>query len=241
MKAKNAIMTAIPIVLCLLLLLVPILELVGLCKGLEFSLNNELALVIVQAVLAVGALVAFLVIKPEPNLACRISLLLAAPIAVANALCFVDSESIASLIIALICGGCVFTIYLRFLPDSNLKAASAVISVLLTILLAVLFVWGLIYGSVIKQKTVHEEIASPNGEYIAVVCSEKSLFGTDTVIYIRKAEPEGKALFGSYRVPDMLVYEGEDHEVKSAVLSWLDDETLIINDRAYAVIKTARE
>jgi hypothetical protein len=33
----------------------------------------------------------------------------------------------------------------------------------------------------------------------------------------------------------MLVYEGEEYEYKSAYVAWLDDSTLIVNDKGYSV------
>ncbi|MBR4279304.1 MAG: hypothetical protein IKT34_03910 [Clostridia bacterium] len=235
MKTKSIIFTTIPIILLIWFLLLPLFTLIGLIKGLEFSLNRELMFAIISTLLAVGTVVSFFIVKPELNLASHILLTLLLPIVICNSLCLASPQKLASLILMLVCGGCIFAVYFKFLDDSGFKATSAVFSVLLTIALAVLVIWGIINTRFINQKTEQLTINSPSKDYVAVVCTEKSLFSADTVIYIRLAEPVGKAPFGSYRVKDMLVYEGEEYEYKSAYVAWLDDSTLIVNDKGYSV------
>lgn len=229
----KAVMLAIPIVLCVLLLIVPIFELVGLINGLDFILNNEPAIVITQTVLIVGATVALFILKPEYERTGRIFLILLAPIALLNTLCFADCEWAYSVIFAVVWGGCAFAMYYRFVPDSNFKAASAVFSVLITVTFAALYLWNIIYVSFINERTVESTYSSMNGTYVAEVGTSKSLVGTKMTVYIAKADPESKNILGYYQAKPAKIYDGEEYEVKTAVISWLDDETVIINDEAY--------
>lgn len=234
MKAKNAVMLAVPIALCVIFVIVPVFELAGLLCGLDFVLYNEIAVVITQALLAVGATVAIFILRPSYGRIGKLFLLIATPIALLNALCFTDCEWAGSIFLAIVWSGCIFAMYLKFLPDSFFKAASAVVSVLLTIAVGVGYLWGLISGALSDRK-VESTLESMDGTYYAEVCVNDSLFGAGTEIYIKRSGPEFGAFLGSYSAPEMLVYEGEEHEAKTAMLNWLDDSTLIINGEAYRV------
>ena len=236
MKTKSIIFTSLSAILLIWFAILPICTLIGLFKGLDFSLNNELAFAIVSTVFAVGSVVAYFIVKPELNIASDILTTLLLPFVIANPVCLARPEKLASLILMIVCGGCIFAIYLKFIDDSTLKAASAVISVLLTIALAVLIIWGIVQSRVICVRTEQSELKSPNKEFVAVVCTEKGLFDTKTVVYVRKADPVGSAPFGSYRIRDMLVYEGEEYEYRAMYLAWLDESTVIVQDKGYSVV-----
>lgn len=235
MKARNTVLMIIPIALCAVFAIVPIFELIGLIKGLDFVLYSELAIVIVQTLLAVGATVALFILKPRYERTGRIFLMLGAPISLLNALCFANSERGSSIIFALICAGCIFALFLKFVPDSNLKATSAVFSVLITIAIVVVYLIGLVYGAFINKYTVSETFTSIEGNYVAELGTSESLMGTKTVVYVARAEAEFGAVLGSYWQKPVCIYEGEDYEVKTAVISWLDENTVIINDGEYKI------
>lgn len=227
---------AIPIVLCVLLLIVPILELIGVANGLDFFHYNEIVTVVLQTVLTVGATVTLFVLKPEIDLTGRIFLTLLTPIALLNALCFYDGVWGLSVIFAVVWGGCALALFIKFVPDSNLKATSAVFSVLIAIAFVGMYLVNLIYVSFFNERTVKSEYPSMYGTYVAEVGTTESAFGTKTTVYIAKAEPEFKALIGYYQAKPTEIYEGEEYEVKTALISWLDDETVIINDQAYRAV-----
>lgn len=236
MKAKNIISLILPIVLCVVFIIVPVFELVGLLKGLDFQLYAERAMVIIQAVLALGSMIALLIMRPEYGNTGKIFLMLALPVSLLNALCFTNSEWALSILFAVVWCVCVFVLYYKFVPDSGFKAFSAVVSVLTAVAVVVLYLWSIIYGSFVHKFTVTESVGSMNGTYIAELGTDDSLFGTSAAVYVKKAEPEIDTFMGYYTSDPMLAYEGEDYEIKTIILSWLDDETLIINDAEYKVI-----
>ncbi len=232
----KAVILAIPIVLCVLLLIVPIFELVGLVNGVDFFLHNEIVMVIIQTVLTGGAAVALFIIKPEYEKTGRIFIILLAPISLINALCFADCEWGYSIIFAVVWSACAFAMYYKFVPDSGFKATSAVFSVLLAVALVVLYAWNMIYGSLINKRTIEETYPSMDGTYIAEAGTSKSLIGTKTTVYITKADPAADSFIGYYQVKPVKIYEGEEYEIKTASISWLDDSTVIVNDQAYRAV-----
>lgn len=236
MKAKNIISLILPIVLCVVFLVVPVFELVGLIKGLDFQLRSEKLTVIIQAVLALGSMIALLIIKPEYGNTGRIFLMLAMPLSLLDALCFTNSDWALSILFAVVWCVCAFVLYYKFVPDSGFKAFSAVVSVLAAVAVVVLYLWSIIYGSFIHKFTVTESLNSMDGTYTAELGTSESLFSTSASVYVKKAEPEINAFLGYYSAEPMLAYEGEDYEIKTIILSWLDDETLIINDTEYKVV-----
>lgn len=235
MKAKNAVMLSIPIILCVIFIIVPILRLIGLICDLDFVFYNEAAIVITQAVLAIGAAVALFVVKPKYSNTGRIFLILSAPISLLNALCFADAEWKLSIIFAVVWSGCIFASYLKFTPDSSFKAIAAVVSVLLAITLVVCFIVGIVYNAFVHSFAVYESIDSMHGTYRADLGTSENVLGTKTEIYINKNEPEFKVILGCFYVKPIQVFEGEDYEIKTVTIDWLDDSTVIINGDPYKV------
>ena len=226
----------IPIVLCLLMIIVPIFELVAFNNDLDFALYNETAMVITQAVLCFGSMIAILIMRPSYDWLGSIFWILLAPIGLLNALCFVVSEWEYSLIVAAIWVCSILAIYIKFIPDSIVKAASAVVSILTFItIVVVLLVFRLFLPQALPDE-VRAEIGSPNGEYVADVMLSKSLTGEKTKIEVRKLNPDTRAVFGAYTKKPVKVYEGESHEIQTAAIAWKDDSTIIVNGNEYAVV-----
>ncbi len=231
----------IPIVLCVLLLIVPCLELFGLINALDFIPNNEIALVIVQAAITVAATVALFLLKPVYGNTGKIFLMLLAPIAILNSLCFADGSWKYTVIFALVWGICAFLLYFKFVPDSYFKATSAVFSVLIAFAFVVLYLINLI-GNTMTTETVQSSYPSINGTYVAEVkLLENKVLDDEMAVDIARSEPEFKNFIGYFQARSERIYTGEEHETKTAVISWLDDETVIVNDAAYRSVKSTEE
>ena len=224
---------AVPATLCVTFFVHPFFQLLGLLMGLDYVPNAEIFAVFCQMVLAVGGAVFMFLFRPL-NKVGRICMSLCLPLSLLNVLCFMGGEWGGSVFVALLSSGAVFAVYLKLVPDSVFKAACVVVSVLLTIVIAVVYVWGLIAGA-ISDTTVESTVCSVNESYFAEIRVKDSLFGAKTEIVIKRSESDIGVLFGSYSAHEMLVYEGEPHEAKTALVNWLDDETLIINGTAYRV------
>lgn len=236
----KTVMLIIPIVLCVLLLIVPVFEIFGLINYLDFIPHNEIVLAIVQTVFAVGATIALFVLKPTYDITGRIFLTLLAPIAILNSLCFADASWKFTVIFAVVWGGCAFALYYKFVPDSYFKATSAVFSVLLTIAFVVLYLINLIHGS-ISEQTLESSYPSMHGTYTAEVYTTKSIGGTGMSVEIAKTEPDFDNFIGYFQAKPITIYVGEEHETKTAIITWLDDETVIINDTAYRAVTNTEE
>ncbi len=225
----------IPIVLCVMLVILPIFELIALLSGLDFNIYSELVMPIILTVLAVGAVIAIYIMKPDYGRTGKIFCNLLTPLALLNALCFVDCNSFVTVILAIIWSGCVFAIYLKFVPDGFFKAASAVVSVLLTIAFVALYLVVNVLGNVTNTRTIEETLESPDGALYAEISTVDALFGEKMEVVVRDNSPTG-ALFGSYTYKDQTVYEGEPHETQTARIEWKDDDTLLINGTEYDIV-----
>lgn len=225
----------IPIVLCIFLAIVPIMELIAMLTGYDFILYSQLVIPIIQTVLSIGAVVALYYMKAEFGRTETIFGNLLTPVALLNALYFVNSDSIAAVIMAVIWTVCAFIIYLKFVPDSGFKATSAVFSVLLALAFVGLFLVVNVIGGLINTKTVNDTIESPDGSLAADICTVGAILGDKTEITVRHTEPKAKVLIGYYAHKEVLVYSGEDHEAQTATVHWLDDDTIMINSNEYTI------
>ncbi len=225
----------IPILLCVLLIFIPVLQAVGLVMGLTLVLASDLVIAIIQAVIAVGCAIAIFVIKPEYGTAGKLFWTLALPISLLNSLCFADSQSIIAAILALIWSGAVFAVFMRFVPDSGFKATSAVLSVLLTVAFAVIFLVFGIFAPIVKERTVHSTIDSPSGDRSAEVVSVSTPISTKMCLDIKHNEPKINIFIAGYYDKSVTLYEGSDYETKTAKISWKDENTVIINGAEYPI------
>ena len=224
----------IPIVLCVMLIILPVFEMIAFINNLDFNIYSELVMPIILTVLAVGSVIALYVMKPEYDRTGKIFCNLLTPLALLNALCFVDCSSFVTVVLAVIWSGCVFAVYLKFVPDGFFKATSAVVSVLLTIAFVALYLVVNVLGNVTNTRTV-ETLESPDGALYAEVSTVDALFGETMEVVVRDNAPTG-AFFGSYTYKDVTVYEGEPHEVQTAAIDWKDDDTLVINGKEYDIV-----
>lgn len=231
----KAAMLAIPILLCTMLILIPVMEFIGLVTNTDFNLYNEIATVIVQTVLCVGAVTALFIIKPRYGKAGRIFVILLLPFSLANGLCFADPAWGWSILFVLIICGCSLAIYIRFSRDSVGKAVSAVLSVLAAIALVVLYVYNLVYNSFFSDITVIRSIGSPDESYVAEVISDASVLGDKTRVRIKQSEQRFGALIGGFSEKSQLIYTGEDYEIDTVRISWTNEKTVAVNGTEYEV------
>lgn len=229
-------MLAIPIVLCVMLIFVPFMELLGIITNTEFNLYNEIATVIVQTVLCVGAVIALFIIKPRYGKAGRFFVILLLPISLLNGLCFVKPEWGWSILFVLLLCGCSLAIYIRFSRDSVGKAVAAVVSVLVAIALAVLYVYNLVYTSFFSDITVVNTIASPDESYVAEVVTDASVLGDKTRVRIKPSEQCFGVLIGGFSDKAQVIYTGEDYEVDTVRISWINEKTVAVNGTEYEVL-----
>ncbi|MBR5285826.1 MAG: hypothetical protein IKU30_02915 [Clostridia bacterium] len=233
-KIKNIAMKVVPVAVLVFFMTLPLYELIGFLTELEFSLYSEKAISILQALLAIGAVVSVFIFKPRFVLYEKLCLLFAFPLSIINVFSFIDGEWGGAVILAIISCGCIFAIYLRFLPDSVAKAISAIVAVLLAIVVCIVFIWNLVSG-VISDRKLDDKYESLNKTFVAEVFIEESLISTKTVVTVRPSEAEFGAIIGCFSAPEMIVFEGEAHAAETIMINWLDDETVIINGDAYKI------
>ncbi len=225
----------ISILLCLFMVIVPIFETVAFANDLDFALHNEKAIVWAQTIASLVAFIAMLIMHDHFNLAGKIFCMLLPPIAIWNAMCFVNSEWMFSIFFGLVWVGLIVAIYAKCVPDGVFKAISAVVSVLLGISLVVLYLIYGIFQPVVNQRTVYDTQTSPDGKYIAEMTLNESPISQSTVVQVKAADPQKETFMGVYKYKSVDVYEGEAHEIHIYEMSWKDNSTLIINGNEYAV------
>ncbi len=230
---------AIPIVLCVVFCIIPIFEFIDIFTKTEFHLFSEITIVIIQTILAIAAMVLFIVFKPNFKLvgiAFQFFAVLALPISMLNALCFVLNGLSYTWIFAAVWCVCIFIIYLKFMPDSTPRAACAVAAVLLVFIIAGSMIWSVVAG-IVGKRVVLRSLPSDEGTYVAEIGTKKSLFGTKTLIEVRKAKPKAWLLVGGFYDEPIAIYEGEEHIAMIAKVSWdeYEENVLIINSTDYEV------
>ncbi len=226
----------ISILLCVLFVILPIFELIALLTDLDFTLYSGLVIPIIQTVLSVGAVIALFIMRPEFGLTEKILCNLITPLSLLNALCLIGYDGIATIILAVICCGCMFAIYVKFVPDSAFKATSAVFSVLLTIGFVVSYLVIGLLGDVVTERNVTETIESGDGVYIAEISSVKGLLGDEMEVRVYPSEAKARVLIGAYTFAPISVYTGEPHETQTADIEWKDGSTLLINGQEYNIV-----
>ncbi|MBQ5837812.1 MAG: hypothetical protein IIW39_03985 [Clostridia bacterium] len=233
-KIKKIALKAVPSVLLVFFTLIPLHELIAFLTELDFTVYSEKAFSIIQAIIAIGSAVAVFILKPRFNAWERICILITFPMSIVTAFTFLNGEWGGAFVFALISCGCIFAIYLKFLPDSVLKAVSAIVAVLLTIVICIVFVWNLISGA-LTDRILDDKYESLNGTFVAEVYIEESLISSKTVVAIKRTESEFGLIMGSFFAPEIIAFEGEEHEAETIMINWLDDETVIINGEAYRI------
>ncbi len=227
----------IPIVLCVLFIILPIFEFVAFTNDLEFSLYAEPAIVITEAVLALGSAIAIFIMRQKYDWVGKLFVILLLPITLCNAFCFVNSEWDKSIFISLIMVASVLAIYLFFVPDSIPKAFSAIVSVLLGVGILTCYVIFDLFMPKAFPHDVQKEIKSPKGTYIAEVLlsNENILEGEKMVVEVYTVVPKTKAVLGRYDYKPKEIYKGESYEAETLIIEWKDDSTLLIAGKEYPV------
>lgn len=225
----------ISIVLCVMFIILPVFELVAWVNDINFTLYSELVIPIIQTVLAVGSAIAIFIMRPEFGTTEKIFCNLLTPFALLNALCFIDSNSIVPIILAVVWCIAAFVIYVKFVDDGIFKAASAVCSVLLAIAFIVGYLVVGVLGNVITERDVTDTVKSSDGTYVAEISIKKSVLGEEMEVRVYPSEPKTRAFIGAYTYEPVSVYDGEPHETQTADIVWKDNSTLVINGEEHKI------
>ena len=120
------------------------------------------------------------------------------------------------------------------LPDKWYTYLSKGLFTLLTIGLAALCGFDLIFGS-IGSETVVQEIPSPSGAYTAqLIDDDQGALGGSTKVQITQPNliPLG---IGALRPKTQTLYTGPWGEFESMTLAWQDENTLLISETPYPI------
>lgn len=225
----------ISIVLFLMFLVVPIFELVGFVDGLDFLLYNEPTIVIIQASVALVAMIVLLIMHHEFGITEKIFWNFIPPLAIGNAICFAEAQWNISVVFAIVWSLCCFIVYLKFIPDGFFKAMSAVFSVLLTTAFVVMYLVFGVFMPITDKATVTETFTSPDGTYIAEEKAVDGTFSDKMRVDVKMANPVSDVWLGCYVYDSIEIYEGESYETETAKISWKDNSTLVINGNEYKI------
>lgn len=234
-QTKALVARIAPIVLFVLFALIPIFELISLFTGLDFRINGEMAFGIIFALISLAGALFFLIFKARIQNAAKILTIFTLPLALITAISFACGENKWTILPMLIWLASVLALYIKLVPDSNLKAFSAVISVLLVITLGVVWCVGVVGDIFVSELSVESEYISIDERYKAEVCIDDSLFGAKTVVRISRTDAEFGVLIGRFWRESAIVYEGEDYEYRTVQINWLDETTVVINGREYVI------
>lgn len=144
-----------------------------------------------------------------------------------------------SIPIAVVLAVCGWVIFFRS-PGKVMKVVCQVLYVLMTILF-ILLLPIFLFAAFMGYTTIHQELVSPGEGYTAqLVESDQGALGGYTMVKVRDNAFTIPLGFGSFS-REFTVYSGDWGEHQDMVLSWQDENTLLINGEPYAVDAAALE
>lgn len=244
MKKATSISTVI--LVCLYMLL-PIARLYAFLKGYEMALHGALAAAFVLAGLSLLVSVGLLIWQEK--MTSKVDQILSASSALLFPLAFLHwaifiplcGWSIVCIVIAVLCLVLFAVLLFRNVQPAPMKIASGFVALLVSLPVSLWVLIAPVVGDFGLSDLV-VEIGSPEGSYVAQVRHENmGMFGANTYVkvFYKKIDRE-LPLLSFNKTPTKIT--GDWGERKDSVeIEWLDDETLLINGRAYSVAEGAFE
>ncbi len=231
------ILRASPGILCVLFALYPAGKAIGALCGYDLVLRSPPATLGVLAALSLAVLVALLLTKtvlPRAQAFCAALLL---PLSIVNGLvCVFESDWKATIVFVLVCCACSLFLFIQSSSPFLFKMACTGLSALLVAAsLFAAFVGSVLGDDFVSNATV-KAVPSPTGGAIAdVIDSNQGVLGGDTLVVVRDTRgPIHLGLLDLSKSP-LCVYTGEWGESTTMRISWVDEQTLLINGLEYSV------
>lgn len=230
------ILSASPMIVCILYAIFPVCRIVSAICGYDFVLRNYPVSVVFLAVASIIVSVLLLSLKISLNKVQMLFSALLPPISAINGLFFaLDGGWEATAFFTLICYGCSIVILAKFAHPFALKIISAVLSVSLVLLL-LFSTWIISIFGDLGLKTVVKSVTSPQNTYTAeVIDDNQGALGGNTLVNVWNNGKMIDLFICKFSQLPIRVYTGNWGEFNNMKISWKNEHTLIINSREYYI------
>ena len=244
MKKATSISTVI--LVCLYMFL-PIAKLYAVLKGYEMALHGALAIAFVMAGLSLLVSVGLFVWQEK--MTSKVDQILSASSALLFPLAFLHwaifiplcGWSIVCIVIAVLCLVLFAVLLFRNVQPAPMKIASGFVALLVSLPVSLWVLIAPVVGDFGLSDLV-VEIGSPESSYVAQVRYENmAMFGSSTYVKVYYKRSDKELLFLSFNKTPMKITGDWGERRDSVEIEWLDDETLLINGKAYSIAEEAFE
>lgn len=237
MKKATSISTVI--LVCLYLLL-PIAKLYAVLKGYEMALRGVMPISVVLAVLSLWVTVGLLIWQEK--MTSKVDQILSTFSALLFPLAFLhwaiflplSGWNLVSIIIAVLCLLFFAVLLFRSVQPVPMRIFSGFLALLVSLPVSLWVLIAPVFGD-FGLANVTMEVSSPEGSYVAQVLYENlGMFGANTYVkvYTKKINKELPLL--SFNKTPVKITGNWGEKKESVLIEWQDDETLLINGKAYS-------
>lgn len=229
------------VILFLLYTILPVAKLVAVLKKYDISLHGSLVTACVLSGLSLLVTIGLLIW--QERMTSRVDLILSAfssllfPFAFIHwAVCIPLCDwSLVIIILAVVCLVCFAILLFRSVQPVAMKIISSILALLVALPVALWVLISPVVGS-FGSADVTAELESPNGAYAAqAIYEDRGIFGAKTYVKVLSKEVEKDLLLLSFTKSPVKI-TGEWSEKDDALqMQWKDNETLLINGKAYSV------
>ena len=242
MKKATSIST---VVLFCLYMILPIANLFAFLKGYDLSLSGALPTAVVLAVLSLLVTVGLLIW--QGGMTSKVDRVLAAfstllfPLAFIHWAIFLPLSdwSIAVIVIAVLCLLFFAVLLFRSVQPAPMKIFSGFLALLVALPVSLWVLIAPVLGD-FGFSSVVMEAKSPEGSYVAQVLYEnRGMFGARTYVKVRSEKVDMELPLLSFTKSPVRFTDDWGERKDSVQIEWQDDETLLINGKAYSLTAEA--
>lgn len=210
---------------------VPVCYGIAQAVGWEILVKGELPLFLGLTILSVTVAVRLKTSQESSVLA-----LVLYPVSILNGLvCLWITESLMGIPCMAVCVLCCFTLFRKLAPAHIWRKPVAVLSAFLVVVLIVLSALTAFVG-MMSRVTVVQSADSPNGTYTAqLIDADYGATGGDTLVKVWDNSRTVKLGLVWLTPHHQEVYRGNWGAFMDMTLSWQNDSTLLINEKAYPI------
>lgn len=230
------ILSASPVILCILYAFLPVCKLLGFIFGYNFVFNSyPISIIILSSINIIVLELLFSLKISLNNVQTKFSTFVM-PLSAINGLVYIfESNWKATILFVLICCGCSIILFVKFTHPIKIKIITVFLSAILLILLLFCSFVDFIFEN-FGANTVVKSVASPQNTYTAVVIdSDQGALGGDTLVDVYYNGKSINLIFCKFSKSPIRVYTGGWGEFEQMQISWENEYTLIINGKKYYV------
>ena len=223
-----------PIILGILYAILPVVDIIALLFGYDFTLSSYPISIITIAVFSF--LITLFLFKFKIHVKKAVFCALLLPLSAINGLYFaIDTDWKATIIFVLVCSGCSIALMIRYAQPSIFKIVSTVLSVLLIFALLFISFVNFVFGD-FTLNTIVAKVPSPQNIYVVeVIDSDQGALGGNTYVDVYNNCEVINLLFCRFSKKPVRLYTGDWGEYQSIKIKWKNEHKLMINGVEYLI------